>query len=177
VEKRFSLYSVTQELVPEQMVLERHDPFLIPDEEELTHEYKKPRWWYAQQLHIAGASWEEIAKALGYESEQTCREIVRRARRKRSREEMEDILDLELDRLDRLQLSFWRQAIHGDVRAGNMVMQIMTMRAKYLGLEKKTEATQVTNNAAFFIGGTEEDYVSSLKKAREMAFNKPKEIE
>jgi hypothetical protein len=160
------------------MELERHDPFLLPDEHELEHEIIKPRWWYAQQLKIAGATWDDIAKALGYESGESARTTVTKAKRVRSKEEMEDILDLELDRLDLLQLAQWRMAIHGDHKSAALVLQIMAMRAKYLGLEKKpNEGPQVTNNAAFFIGGSSEEYVEQLQKAREMVFNKVKEVE
>ena len=153
--------------------LSRHDPFVLPDSHELEHEIHRPRWWYAQQLKIAGATWEEVAKALGYESSDSAFQSVKKARRKRSKAEMEDSLDLELDRLDTLQLAHWRQAIHGDHKSTQVVLGIMAMRMKYLGLEKKPDsAEQVTNNAAIFIGGSQQDYVEALQKAREMVFNK-----
>lgn len=158
--------------------LDRHDPFVLPDEHELEHEVIRPRWWYASQLRVAGASWDEVAKALGYESADTASNAVKVARRNRSKTEQQDILDLELERLDILQLAHWRMAIHGDQKAAALVLQIMNMRMKYLGLEKKpNEVSNVTQNAAFFIGGSTEDYVTQLQKAREMVFNKPKEVE
>lgn len=163
----------------EPMELSRHDPFVLPDEHELEHEIIRPRWWYAQQLRMAGASWDECAKALGYESGESTRNAVKSAKRKRSKEEMEDILDIELERLDTLQLAHWRMATVGqDAKAASLVLQIMNMRMKLLGLEKKpNEAQQVTTNAAFFIGGDSANYVDQLKQAREMVFNKQKEID
>jgi hypothetical protein len=162
----------------EGLVLRPHDPYLLPDEHELEHEIIRPRWWYAQQLRLAGASWDECAKALGYESGESTRNAVKSAKRRRSKEEMEDILDIELERLDTLQLAHWRMATVGqDAKAAALVLQIMNMRMKLLGLEKKpNEAQQVTTNAAFFIGGDSKNYVEQLQQAREMVFNKPKEI-
>lgn len=151
-----------------------HDPFEIPDPYELEHEVRRPRWWYAQQMRVAGASWAEIADALGYSSEQSASTAVRSARRTRTKDEMEDIVDLELQRLDMLQLIMWRTAQQGDVRAVQSILQMMTLRMKLLGLEKKpNEVSGTTNNTAVFIGGDSADYTEALRKAREVGFKKP----
>lgn len=38
--------------MPYERELGIHDPFVIPDELELEHELKRPKWWYAQQLRL-----------------------------------------------------------------------------------------------------------------------------
>jgi hypothetical protein len=158
--------------------LSLHDPFVLPDEFELEHEVQRPRWWYAQQLRMAGASWDEIAKALGYANAQSAQTAVQKAKRVRSKEEMEDIIDLELERLDMLQLVFWRQAAQGDIKAGQFVLNCMGLRMKLLGTEKRPNEAQVgTSNTAIFIGGDSNEYVKQLQQAREMVFNKQKEVE
>ena len=40
------------------------------------------------------------------------------------------------DRLDALQVSVWDKALSGDYKAARMVLDIMTRRAKLLGLDK-----------------------------------------
>jgi hypothetical protein len=35
--------------------LKLHDPFILPSEVELEHEIERPKWWYAQQLRLAGS--------------------------------------------------------------------------------------------------------------------------
>lgn len=150
-----------------------HDPFVLPDEFELEHEVQRPRWWYAQQLKMAGASWDEIAKSLGYANAQSAQTAVQKAKRVRSKEEMEDIVDLELERLDMLQLTVWRQALAGDLKAVQTVLNIMTLRMKFLGTEKKpNEVSATSTNTAIFIGGDQNEYVKQLQAAREMVFNK-----
>lgn len=147
----------------------------LPDEHELEHEVIHPRWWYAQHLRVAGASWKDIAEALGYQNADTAQIAVSKARRERSKAEMEDLIDLELERLDMLQVVQWGPAINGDRDAGRFILQVMAHRMKLLGLEKKpNEANTGTTNTAIFIGGDQSEYVKQLQAAREMVFNKEK---
>lgn len=155
--------------------LELHDPFEIPDPFELEHQVRRPKWWYAQQMRIAGASWAQIAEALGYASDKSCEEhTVRKSGwrdKKRKAEDIEELRELELDRLDMLQLVQWRAARQGDPKATDLIIRIMAERRKYMpGLEvartDHNEGGNVTNNA-IFIGGSEQEYMAALKQARE----------
>lgn len=148
--------------------LEIHDPFNVPSQMELEqYEDSKPRWWYAAQLRVAGAQWDEIAQVLGYSSQQTARQAVKHARKDRDTETLEDIVDLELQRLDMLQLTQWRQAQKGDAKATMVILAIMNLRMKLLGTEKKPDVVEgTTNNTAIFIGGDSKDYIEALRTAR-----------
>lgn len=150
-----------------------HDPFQLPDPYELEREANRPRWWYAQQMRMAGASWEEIACALGYSSKDSARMVVKQARRDRSgdAETLEDIVDLELERLDMLQLICWRTAKDGDIKAIQTILAIMQLRMRLLGTEKKPDVhgSNTTNNTAIFIGGSEEEYKAALQRVRAAA--------
>lgn len=158
---------------PHMSELDLHDPFVLPDAFELEKELIRPRWWYAQQLRMAGASWEEVAKSIGYQNASTAQTAVVKGKRHRSKEEMEDIVDLELDRLDMLQLICWRQAQAGDLKAVHEILSIIQLRMKFLGTEKKpNEVTATSTNTAIFIGGDQEQYVKQLQAAREQVFNK-----
>jgi hypothetical protein len=54
--------------------------------------------------------------------------------------------ELELDRLDALQRTFWKSAIEGNPRAADFVLRVIDKRAKLLGLEAplKVQAEVVT---------------------------------
>lgn len=150
--------------------LQLHDPFVLPDELELEHEIKRPKWWYAQQLRLAGATWDEIASSLGYQSGPTAHMSVKRELGKVGlvKQSREEALSLELERLDMLQLVVWRQARQGDLKAIETVLKIMATRAKYYGLDNGTTEEGDTNKATILIGGDEDAYMEALKAAQNL---------
>jgi hypothetical protein len=148
--------------------LELHDPFVLPDELELEHEINRPKWWYAQQLRLAGASWDEIAKALGYQSGSTAHTNVKRQLSNVAKASAQELMELDLERLDMLQLVVWRQARQGDLKAIDAVLKIMSQRAKYLGLDKgaQYEGEEGEKKAMILIGGDSDDYIAGIKAAQ-----------
>jgi hypothetical protein len=105
---------------------------------------------YVFQLRQAGASYREIADTIArdprwnqrlprrYDRVGVYRDCVAELQRQRTElaELVEDVRQLELTRLDRMQLALWSAATHGDVAAIDRVLAIMARRAKYLpGLE------------------------------------------
>jgi hypothetical protein len=50
-------------------------------------------------------------------------------------EAVEQLRDLEVTRLDKLQLALWPAAIAGDVHAASLVTRIIMARCRLLGLE------------------------------------------
>lgn len=151
----------TTELVP-------HDPFAIPLDPENS---KLPRVVLAYQLRVAGASYEDIADKLGYASADNCRStVLNHIKSFYKAEDAEEIVALEMARLDALQLVAWKSAREGDTRAMQTILKIMERRAKYLGLDKAPEtggSNNNTTNTAIFIGGDEKSYVEQLQKARQ----------
>lgn len=141
--------------------LEVHDPFVLPDELELEHEIRRPKWYYAAQLRTAGATWTDIAKALGYKDASSAQATVKQNKQTLI-ESKDEIVQQELERLDALQLVCWRTAQQGDLKAIALIIQLMGARAKLLGLEKFSDASQDAK-ATFFIGGSEEEYVAGLE--------------
>lgn len=149
--------------------LQIHDPFVLPDELELEHEIKRPRWWYAQQLRLAGASWEDIATALGYQSPQSASTTVKDMMNRQSvRQSAQELLGLELERLDMLQLVVWRRARQGDLKAIDAVLRIMAQRAKYMGLDTRTYEDDTVDKSTIVIGGDSEDYIAAIKRTQEV---------
>lgn len=146
-----------------------HDPFLIPDDTDSIPVGHKAQM--AFELRKTGASYELIAEKLGYASAKSAEGAIRRVlSSKYEPDDVEHVVQMELARLDALQLIAWRRAKDGDLSALDRILKIMERRAKYLGLEvQETQSQGVTNNTAIFIGGSEEEYIAQLQAAREQA--------
>lgn len=101
-------------------------------------EVRDQRNKHAVQLALAGASYSEIGTALGV-SKTTAYRIVKAEladAAKRRVEAVDQMVDLEASRLDRLQMAVWSRAINGDLGAVDRVLRIMERRAKLFGLDK-----------------------------------------
>lgn len=148
--------------------LKIHDPFVLPDDLELEHEIERPKWWYAQQLRLAGASWPEIARALGYVDAQHARKMVATNTADFRLEAASEMIKMELERLDMLQLVVWRKARNGSIKDIETVLKIMQLRAKYLGLDDGHHVDDKDGKSGvLLIGGTEEEYIEAIKQVSE----------
>jgi hypothetical protein len=103
-------------------------------EKRARQERQRERRRLALSLRLAGATYEEIGRQLGC-SAPGALHLVTRAVRDAGRDPAEQLLRLELDRLDRLQLGVWQRALNGDVEAMDRVLKLMGRRAKLLGLD------------------------------------------
>ena len=97
----------------------------------------------ATELRRAGASYEEIGRALGI-SKQNAHRLVTRALAKALRDHAEHIRIIEEERLDKIQRAAWPAAMRGEVVAINTVLRVMERRAKMLGLDAPTQTTANT---------------------------------
>ena len=87
------------------------------------------------ELRRAGLTWEKIAQDVGYATASGAYQAYQRAAKRFIRPQLEELRDMELDRLDRLQAGVWSKAIAGDVRSIDAVLRIIEKRAKILGLD------------------------------------------
>lgn len=87
----------------------------------------------ALQLRQAGLTYRQVGARLGM-TESGARKAVLKALHEVQREKARQVLEVELARLDRLQVGVWPRALAGDLRATNTLLLIMDRRAKYLGL-------------------------------------------
>jgi hypothetical protein len=124
----------------------------------------------AFELRKAGAPYGLIADKLGYKNDHTCESAIRRVLSlKYKPDDVETVVDMELARLDALQLVAWRRAKDGDLSAIDRILKIMERRSQYLGLDRQNKASQgeVINNTAIFIGGSESEYIEHLRQVRD----------
>ena len=88
------------------------------------------------ELRRAGATYDEIATTLGYAASGVARDAYLRALKRTLVDAgAPEARDAELDRLERLQRSWWLPALSGDERAARVVLSVMDRRAKLLGLD------------------------------------------
>jgi hypothetical protein len=88
----------------------------------------------ALNLRRAGAGFEEIARQLKYADASGAYKAFQAALDKTLREPSEAARKMELERCDRLMLSYWQRANNGDAEALDRVLKIMAHRAKLEGL-------------------------------------------
>lgn len=102
----------------------------------------------ALELRMEGKTFEAIAKEVGYKGKQGAYDAVKRSLDAITREPAEELIKLDLERLDVLWQIQYMNAQVGDVQAMAACMKIMERRAKMLGLDApaKTEGKMELTN-------------------------------
>lgn len=98
----------------------------------------------ALELRRSGYTYEMIARALGYSDRSLAARAVKSALKEIIREPAEEVLQLELGRLDGMLRGILDAAETGDVQAIDRALKIMDRRAKYLGLDAPTKVQDVS---------------------------------
>ncbi|MET7334353.1 hypothetical protein [Nonomuraea sp. NPDC005650] len=89
-------------------------------------------------MRLAGLPYRAIADKLGYSSLAAASKDVTRALQmasKAQQESSEELLQIEIDRLDRMMASLWTKACGGDVKAVEGVERLIARRCALLGLD------------------------------------------
>lgn len=95
-------------------------------------EYRKAK---AVELALAGATYDQIAREVGYANRGTAHRTVTKALAERVDEAVDEYRRVELDRLDALQASLWDRAMEGDIASASTILKIIEKRIRLLGLE------------------------------------------
>lgn len=85
-----------------------------------------------------GLTFDEIAQRVGYADPSGAHRAFKRALLRTLQQPADEMREVELDRLDRLQAAVWGSASKGDVKAVDSVLKIMDRRARLLGLDAPT---------------------------------------
>jgi hypothetical protein len=88
------------------------------------------------ELRIQGLTFDAIANEVGFSGPSGAWQAYQRIRQEVIFESIDDARQLELMRLDDLQVAVWERAINGELPAAHCVLKIMDRRAKLLGLDK-----------------------------------------
>ncbi|MGO4599482.1 hypothetical protein [Terrabacter sp. 2RAF25] len=92
----------------------------------------------AIQLATEGHTYQKIADELGYANRGTVHHIVHQALARDRSAVVEKHQQLELARLDALQVALWDKAMAGDVEAAREVRVIIMARCRLLGLDERS---------------------------------------
>lgn len=97
------------------------------------------------ELRHEGYVWREIATMV----DMSIAGVIKAYKRALTRHPVaaiEEHRELELDRLDNLQRTYWQPAVNGNLRAADFVLRVIDKRAKLLGLDAplKVQAEVVT---------------------------------
>lgn len=96
----------------------------------------------AFQMRIQGATFPQIAQALGYNSRQAAWADYQAALRDAAAEYDDDVADartFELERVDAIIAKAWEFADLGDIKALDVLLRCTDRRAKLLGLDKPVQ--------------------------------------
>lgn len=125
----------------------------------------------AVELRMEGKTFSEIARELGYNSQQAAHDAVKRALDSTLRESADRLRELELARLDVLWQIQYLNAQGGDVQAMAACMKIMERRAKLLGLDApvKVDNNVTTNDGVLVVGPvmSPEEWTAAAKANQE----------
>lgn len=89
----------------------------------------------ALALRKTGATYDQIAGALGYASRGAAHRAVQRLLKAHEVEGVEELRKLEDSRLDEMLFAIYKAARGGDLGAIDRILRIMERRAKLLGLD------------------------------------------
>ncbi|MFE9742990.1 hypothetical protein [Streptomyces sp. NPDC006477] len=141
----------------------------------MTEQLIKTRERQAQALELkkAGATYEEIAKALGYTHRSSARQAVKAAIDRIGLEPAKEVVTMDLMRLDEMQKRLTAAMRAGDISVIGMLMNVMRERRALVGwtpeswAEEQRKGEGVTNNGVMVIqsGGHSEDFIKGLMQA------------
>lgn len=108
----------------------------VPDPELVDKEMK------VLELRRAGLTWHRISEETGYADATGAYAAYKRAVKRTLQQPADEIREQELDRIDRLQLAAWQNAMKGDVKSIMAIIKLMERRAKLLGLDTPIKIQQ-----------------------------------
>lgn len=147
---------------------------------EKTHLEAATRYAQALELRKGGATYQQIADALGYTSPGAARTAVTAGLKMIVQEPAEEVLQLELGRLDAMLMTAWgimRDPTNGPqtkLSAMDRLALIMDRRARYLGLDAPEKIEMAmggkveVEHHVITIGGDEAEYLAALREARQL---------
>jgi DNA-binding CsgD family transcriptional regulator len=140
---------------------------------EMTEKLIRTRERQAQALDLkrAGATYEEIAKALGYSHRSSARQAVKAAIDRIGIESAVDVVGMDLMRLDEFQKRLTAAMRAGDLGVIPTLMQVMRERRALVGWtpetwsEEQRKGQGIQNNGVMVIQGGSAQFIEGMMRA------------
>lgn len=118
------------------------------------------------ELRRTGETWERIARVVGYANAAGALKAYKRAMKRTLQLPTDEQRETEIDRLDRLQRAYWKDAIDGNHKSADLILRIIGKRAELLGLDapQKIQAEVITYDGNGDIDGDIERIIRLLDK-------------
>ncbi len=128
--------------------------------------HAQDRAYTAHQLQLGGVDWCEIARRTGYLDARIAAMAVTAWLQKIAIEQAPGqrraALQLELDRLDKLQSAFWDRTLAGDYHAAEVVLKIVGRRCTIMGFDRPAD-TDLVAARTVLVTGPSKQYIATLQ--------------
>ena len=141
------------------------DPIAVPEDVVTAAE----RAYRCYQMRIGGQSWAQIAEAELYPSASAAKYDVDRymaeARAMVVESSAQEILTLEVHRLDALQHALWMSAMTGHVPSAALVVNIIMNRAKLVWETRERMGDELSTSRTVVVPQSDDGFLQTLKDA------------
>ena len=119
----------------------------------------------ALELRKAGASYEVIAKQLGYADSSGAYKSIQRSMKSIIAEPTDELRTVEYERLNQMLLILWERVQQGELGAIDRALSIMDRISKMYGLDspRKSEINQTITQGVMIVDGTKDEYLSAIR--------------
>jgi len=119
----------------------------------------------ALELRKAGASYEVIAKQLGYADSSGAYKSIQRSMKSIIAEPTDELRTVEYERLNQMLLILWERVQQGELGAIDRALSIMDRISKMYGLDspRKTEVNQTITQGVMIVDGTKDEYLQAIR--------------
>jgi len=120
----------------------------------------------ALELRKAGASYEVIAKQLGYADSSGAYKSVQRSMKTIIAEPTDELRQVEYERLNQILLILWERVQQGELGAIDRALSVMDRISKMYGLDapKQTEIKQQITQGVMIVDGSKEEYLQAIRQ-------------
>lgn len=120
----------------------------------------------ALELRKAGASYHDIAQAVGYKDQSGARKAVIRAFGEVIQEPVTELRNMQVERLNHMLMTLWPKVQQGDESAIRTSLAVMDKMDRLQGTEAaQTMDVNVTSKAAVLVvDGNKDDYIRALRQ-------------
>ncbi|KZF17315.1 hypothetical protein [Rhodococcus sp. EPR-134] len=112
----------------------------------------------AVKLRAHGLSIPAITKRVGYNSDKVTREAIRQELKSADREDLTQLLELEMMRLDKMTVTAMNAVQAGDLKGVDAGLRIMARRAAYTGLDATQRENDYSDVDRWLAGDAEVDF-------------------